>query len=106
MSEIRTAEGRQSRPVAASRRGNHARGWGETHPLVMSNSSHPRASQLNRWLLMRRRAAVQRPPALAPKRRCKAPAAPVSAVDRTDRLYPVPGYEASMHQSAEGGLLA
>ncbi|MBN8617467.1 MAG: hypothetical protein J0L63_01100 [Anaerolineae bacterium] len=83
MSVIRRAEGRQSRPVAASGRGNHARGWGGTPSLWMSNSFHPRAGQLNRWLLMRRRAAVQRPAALAPRRRCEAHAASVDAVSRT-----------------------
>jgi hypothetical protein len=71
---------------------------------LITASVPPVASQLNRWLLMRRRAAVQRPAALAPRRRCKAPAAPVDAVNRIHWPHPGPGREERMHQSQEGGL--
>jgi len=48
----------------------------------------PGASQLNRWLLKRRRATVQRLAAAAPVRRCYAPAEPVGGIGAAHAPHP------------------
>ena len=46
------------------------------------------ASQLNRWLLNRRRASVQRTFVTAPVRRCQGAAAPVGLAYQSERPHP------------------
>ena len=71
--------------VAASRRYDFGRrGWG----VCVQIDYLPVASQLNRWLLKRRRASVKRLTETATIRRCCTPAASLVSVKRDERANP------------------
>ncbi len=68
------------RPNRVRSEGERARSMGYMPPSDLS--------QLNRWLLKRRRASVQRLTATAPLRRCWTPAVSLVSVDRDERPHP------------------
>jgi hypothetical protein len=67
-------------PTGYGLRGERSRSMGYMPPSDLS--------QLNRWLLKRRRASVQRLTATAPIRRCWTPAVLLVSVDRDELPHP------------------